>query len=78
MVFFIFIKVLKETSLSNSGEPDQMLHFAASDLVLHCLPLFHKEDAKLNLLSRLDFPTLSNGPVHLHFKGCWMVFFISI
>ena len=26
--------------LANSGEPDQMLHNAASDLGLHCLPLY--------------------------------------
>ena len=24
---------------ANSGDPDQMLHSAASDLVLHCLPI---------------------------------------
>ena len=24
---------------SNSGDPDQMLHSAASDLGLHCLPV---------------------------------------
>ena len=29
--FFIFIQILKETS-ANSAEPDQMPHFAASDL----------------------------------------------
>ena len=25
--------------LANSGDPDQMLHSAASDLGLHCLPI---------------------------------------
>ena len=29
------------------GEPDQMPHFAASDLVLHCLLMSHKKDARL-------------------------------
>ena len=24
---------------ANSGDPDQMLHYAASDLGLHCLPV---------------------------------------
>ena len=24
---------------ANSGDPDRMLHFAASDLGLHCLPV---------------------------------------
>ena len=33
--------------LANSGEPDQTTRFAASDLVLHCLPMSHKIDAKL-------------------------------
>ena len=26
---------------ANSGDPDQMLHSAAPDLVLHCLPVTH-------------------------------------
>ena len=26
---------------ANSGDPDQMLHSAASDLTLHCLPVTH-------------------------------------
>ena len=46
MVFFNFIQILKETSVSNSG-PDQMPHFVASDLVLHCLPMSHKKKARL-------------------------------
>ena len=32
---------------ANSGEPDQRPHLAASDLVLHCLPMSHKKDARL-------------------------------
>ena len=31
----------------NGGEPDQTLHFAASDLVLHCLQMSHKKDPRL-------------------------------
>ena len=31
----------------NSGEPDQTSRFAASDLVLHCLPMSHNQDARL-------------------------------
>ena len=34
-------------SVSNSAEPDQMPLFAASDLVLHCLPMPHIKDARL-------------------------------
>ena len=44
---FHFIQVLKETLFTNRGEPDQTLHFAATDLVLHCLPMSHKKDARL-------------------------------
>ena len=32
--------------LINIGDPDQMLHDAASDLVLHCLPMSHKNPFK--------------------------------
>ena len=32
---------------ANSGEPDQMLGFAASDLVLYCLTMSNKKDARL-------------------------------
>ena len=55
MVFFIFIQILKETS-ANSGEPDQTPSSAGSDLVLHCLPMSHKNDARLILVnSRIVF-----------------------
>ena len=47
MVFFIFIQILKETSVSKQSRPDQTPRFAPSDLVLHCLPMCHKKDARL-------------------------------
>ena len=47
MVFFIFIQILKENPFANSGEPDQTPHFAASDLVLHCLPMSNNKDARV-------------------------------
>ena len=56
MVFFIFIHILKETCVSNSGEPDQTPHFVVSDLVLHYLPLSHKKDSRL--LYGLSNPTI--------------------
>ena len=37
--FYHFIQILKETSVSNK-------RFAASDLVLHCLQMSLKEDAR--------------------------------
>ena len=32
--------------LANSGDPDQMPHFVASDLGLHYLPISNKKDAR--------------------------------
>ena len=43
---FLFIFQLK-LLFANSGEPDQTPHFAAFDLVLHCLPMSHKKEARL-------------------------------
>ena len=40
-------KFKKKPLLANSGEPDQMPCFVASDLVLHCLPMSNKKDARL-------------------------------
>ena len=31
----------------NSGNPDQTAYFVASDLVLHCLKMYNKTDARL-------------------------------
>ena len=31
---------------ANSGDPDQMPHFVASDLGLHYLAMFHKKDTR--------------------------------
>ena len=45
MVFLIFIQILIEHTVANSGDPDQMPHLVASDLGLHCLPMSHKKDA---------------------------------
>ena len=40
-------KLKKKILYANSREPDQTPRFAASDLVLHCLAMFHKKDARL-------------------------------
>ena len=45
--FFIFIHILKELLFANGGEPDQTPRFAASDLVLYCLPMSHRKDARI-------------------------------
>ena len=47
MVSVIVIQILKEVSVSNSGKPDQTPHLAVSYLVLQCLPMTHKKDARL-------------------------------
>ena len=53
VVFFIFIQIFKETSVtSKQCKPDQMPPFAASGLVLHCLPMSHKNDARLIWVNR--------------------------
>ena len=40
------MQIFKDFLYANSGKPDQMPRFAASDLVLHCLPMSHKKDAR--------------------------------
>ena len=46
--FFHFYSTFKRNFCKqNSGEPDQMPRFVASDLVLHCLPMSHKKDSRL-------------------------------
>ena len=47
MVFFTYIEILIEHTVSNSEDPDQIPHSAASDLGLHYLPMSHKKDARL-------------------------------
>ena len=47
MVFFIFIQILIEYSVRKQWRTYQTPRFAASDLVLRCLPMSHKTDARL-------------------------------
>ena len=48
MVFLIFIQFSNRTFCKQtSAEPDQTPRIAASDLVLHCLPMSNKKDARL-------------------------------
>ena len=39
--------IFKKKICKQTGEPDQTPRLAASDLVLHCLPMSHKKDARL-------------------------------
>ena len=40
-----FIVFLMENPIRNNVDPDQMPHYVASDLGLHCLPLTHLQIA---------------------------------
>ena len=50
-VFFISSQILIEHSVSKQWGPDQTLSSVASDLVLQCLPMSHKKDARTILLN---------------------------
>ena len=45
VVFFIFIQILTEQSVSEQLRPEQTAHPVVSDLGLHCLVVSHKKDA---------------------------------
>ena len=60
MVFFHFIQILKVTPVCNSGDPGQtprLPRFAASGLVLCCLPMSHK---RTNAYMGLDYAQPAN------------------
>ena len=40
-------------AVANSAEPDQAMHFVASDWVVHCLPMPHKVDPRLTWVKTL-------------------------
>ena len=44
VLIYNFIQILKVNYVS---KPDQMAHIAVPDLVLHCLLMSHKKDARL-------------------------------
>ena len=47
VVFCYFYLNFKIFCKANSGDPDQMPHSAASDLILHCMPVSNKKDKRL-------------------------------
>ena len=51
--YFSFFKIFIELSISKQCNPDQTLHSSASGLGLHCLPMSHKEDARLIWINTL-------------------------
>ena len=48
---FHFYSYFKRNFCKNSGEPDQKPRFAASDLVLHCISMSHKKNARFILVN---------------------------
>ena len=60
LFFFIFIQILIEYSIANSGDPYQMTGYVASYLGQHCLHTFHKRDARL-IWVKQETPTGSGG-----------------
>ena len=45
---------------TNSGDPDQMPHYAVSDLGVHCLPISHKKDFRLKWVKIYEsFPNMT-------------------
>ena len=48
VIFFIFIQIKIQHFSSKQWRPDQIQRSVASDLGLHCLPMSHKKDARLN------------------------------
>ena len=54
-IFLFIVKFKKKLLFANSGEPDQTLRFAASDLVLHCLPMSYTKDTRLICVNSLSF-----------------------
>ena len=47
LYFSFLFNFLKKLLYATSGQPDRAPHFAASDLVLHCLSMSQKKDAML-------------------------------
>ena len=45
--YFSFVQILKETSVSKHWRADQTLPFWAPDLVVHCLMMSYKKNARL-------------------------------
>ena len=59
-------KIKKCILWANSAEFDQMLHSVVCDLVLHCLPMFHKMDARLIPVKtkNINYPAVHKSTVN--------------
>ena len=64
LVLSVVCFIKKSLVNANSVDPDQMSHFAESDLGLHCLPMFLLWDARhkcVNVHIRLTFSMLNEN-----------------
>ena len=57
LLFLISIQFLLNIQLANSGDSDQTLRSAASDLGLYCLPMSHKKGRRSLMLWLLSGST---------------------
>ena len=57
-----FIQILKINFCKQTVE--SLILFCGDDLVLHCLPMSHKKDARLILVNALALLYLNQGPTH--------------
>ena len=54
-IFHFYLNFKRKLLWANSEESDQTPRFAASDLILHCLPMSYKKDARLIWVKRLTY-----------------------
>ena len=62
---FTFYLFLMNGLYVNSIKADQILHFRGSDLSIHCLPMFHKKDARLTQVKHIHCIRIK-GPLPIH------------
>ena len=55
-----------------------MLRFAASDLGLHCLPMYHIKDARLIWLKKDKVFKKKKIPAQVHGSFCIFDFFLNV
>ena len=67
--FLLFIQNLKDILLAKSEDPNQMLHTAASDLGLCCLPMSHKKDTRRACILVKKLKLSIGGPTQTSSNG---------
>ena len=69
MVVFIFIQILIEHSVANSGDPNQTPHPAASGLGFHWLPMSYKKDIRLKWVNISMLTPPSAAPLFTYYTS---------